>query len=479
MLAVLACDLKVTAEGRPWRRPRGHTTHFRPPAATPTIALQYYGQFNLDRPQLHSDFFFWQQSALEGRHVVGLFQLPQDPLDAARMQALGEHGMRGVALRGSATTVPATLFAETAIACNVVRAAAIGAHAAGNPKRAWKAAHNRLFDSEADYWARVLEHCRAKVFLTWFKYTADHCAIAEAARRTGGLFAVYQRSYEGNPSTQTAVVADLAFGFSRHAAAVERESGSVIDCYVVTGYLGDHRFPLVRPAAGDLRRSLRESGAEFIVAYFDEASFPDPRWGVGVERTRANYAFLLERVLRDARLGLVLKPKTPRTLRARLGAVAEMLDRAVATGRCRVVEEGLLQGAAPPVQAARAADVAIHESVAAGTAAIEAALAGVPTLIIDHDGWSISPLYRLGMGAVIFTEWDALWAAVEHARAAGAPAVEGYPIDPSAEPGGRVRDTGAYVGTRSMFERAGFRLAASTSSHSGGVPRVVMRLELS
>jgi GNAT superfamily N-acetyltransferase len=71
-----------------------------------------------------------------------------------------------------------------------------------------------------------------------------------------------------------------------------------------------------------------------------------------------------------------------------------------------------------------------------------------------------------------------LAAAVDHVRAAGAPAVEGYPIDPTAAPGGRVTDTGAYTGTRGMFERAGFRLAAPTTSHSGGAPRVVMRLEL-
>jgi GNAT superfamily N-acetyltransferase len=70
-----------------------------------------------------------------------------------------------------------------------------------------------------------------------------------------------------------------------------------------------------------------------------------------------------------------------------------------------------------------------------------------------------------------------LEAAVEHARGAGAPAIEGYPIDVAAT-GGRVTDTGAYVGTRSMFERAGFRLAASTTSRSGGAPRVVMRREL-
>jgi GNAT superfamily N-acetyltransferase len=71
-----------------------------------------------------------------------------------------------------------------------------------------------------------------------------------------------------------------------------------------------------------------------------------------------------------------------------------------------------------------------------------------------------------------------LAAAVDHARAAGAVALEGYPIDPAGIAGGRVRDTGAYVGTRSMFERAGFRVAAPTASVSGGAPRVVMRLGL-
>ena len=72
-----------------------------------------------------------------------------------------------------------------------------------------------------------------------------------------------------------------------------------------------------------------------------------------------------------------------------------------------------------------------------------------------------------------------LAAAVDHARAAGAAALEGYPIDPAEAEGGRVRDTGAYVGTRSMFERAGFGIVAQTTSKSSGAPRVVARLEFS
>lgn len=65
--------------------------------------------------------------------------------------------------------------------------------------------------------------------------------------------------------------------------------------------------------------------------------------------------------------------------------------------------------------------------------------------------------------------------AVVYARSQGAPAIEGYPVD---NQGRKVDLTMAYVGTRSLFERAGFFKAADTSSVSGGFARVVMRLDL-
>ena len=65
--------------------------------------------------------------------------------------------------------------------------------------------------------------------------------------------------------------------------------------------------------------------------------------------------------------------------------------------------------------------------------------------------------------------------AVEFAHEHGAPAIEGYPVDNG---GRRVDRTMAYVGTRGMFERAGFSFAAETQSVSGGFPRVVMRRDL-
>jgi GNAT superfamily N-acetyltransferase len=65
--------------------------------------------------------------------------------------------------------------------------------------------------------------------------------------------------------------------------------------------------------------------------------------------------------------------------------------------------------------------------------------------------------------------------AVEYAASHGAPAVEAHPVDPS----GRMDLTMAFVGTRGMFETAGFRVVGTTDAVASGMPRLVMRRDLS
>lgn len=65
--------------------------------------------------------------------------------------------------------------------------------------------------------------------------------------------------------------------------------------------------------------------------------------------------------------------------------------------------------------------------------------------------------------------------AVAYARGQGAPAIEGYPVD---NRGAKVDLTMAYVGTKALFERAGFTQAAVTESRLSGFLRVLMRLPL-
>ena len=64
--------------------------------------------------------------------------------------------------------------------------------------------------------------------------------------------------------------------------------------------------------------------------------------------------------------------------------------------------------------------------------------------------------------------------AVAYAAANGAPAVESHPVDPT----GRMDLTMAFVGTRAMFERAGFEVVGTTEATASGMPRLTMRRSL-
>lgn len=64
--------------------------------------------------------------------------------------------------------------------------------------------------------------------------------------------------------------------------------------------------------------------------------------------------------------------------------------------------------------------------------------------------------------------------AVQYAADNGAPAVEAYPVDPP----GRMDTTMAFVGTRAMFERVGFRIIGQTDAKASKLPRLVMRREI-
>ncbi|QCX26742.1 GNAT family N-acetyltransferase [Nocardioides jishulii] len=89
----------------------------------------------------------------------------------------------------------------------------------------------------------------------------------------------------------------------------------------------------------------------------------------------------------------------------------------------------------------------------------------------DLDVWSIicvvvrSGHRRQGVTAAM------LEGAVAYAASQGAPAVEAYPVDPE----GRMDLTMAFVGTRSMFERAGFEVVGTTDAVASRMPRLIMR----
>ncbi len=93
-----------------------------------------------------------------------------------------------------------------------------------------------------------------------------------------------------------------------------------------------------------------------------------------------------------------------------------MLEKAEKTGRCFVYESsGRHTTLAPPILAGLSADICIHGHLIAGTASLECALEGLPTLLIDREGAPYSKLHDLPEGKVVFKDWpSAIEAIFEH-----------------------------------------------------------------
>lgn len=383
------------------------------------LMVEYNGFLNVDKPHLYSDLFFDQSPRMRHDDILVAFNYPADPFDQSKADAVRGFGASAVALNPAASLLsPRGVFHYDSL-----RHPALGrlARLGRSEETRWLKSQLEKYRMQAGYWQALFERFRVRAYLSWYKYDARHAIIADVLRGMNGVTALYQRAFESEPSAETAVDVDVFFGFSQESAKIERASGSRVPYYILTGYSGDHRFPLVVKQSQAIREQLMANGAQKIVAFFDENSADDARWHTGNEFMQVNYDFLLRRALEDKTLGLVFKPKVPGSLRRRLGPVAELLTQVEAQGRCFILEAGKTHGSHPPVVAAKAADIAIHGHLSASTAGIEAALAGAPTVILDREGWPSCPLYENGAeGKIIFRSWEALWPILsEHLKQPG------------------------------------------------------------
>jgi len=380
---------------------------------SPKLGVEYYGHLNLEHPEMHSDLFFWQKSSLARKDILIIFNMPRDPVDERKWAEIKKYGMNIIALSPKAKTissVPSFYHWPKRLQVPIPKFKSRDRY--NIRERKWLLEQVRAYHREYDYWADFFARYNIKVFISWFRHIASHCAIADALQSLEGVTAVYQRSFEEFSSPETTIAVDVVFGFSKKGADLEKNSHSTIPYYVITGYFGDHRFPLLKKQAQEVRYTLQRNGAKRIVAFFDENSGDDSRWHTGHEFMRVNYEFLLKKVLNEPWLGVVLKPKVSSTLRRRLGPIAGLLERAEQTGRCFIFEGGALHSPYPPAIAALASDIAVHGHLFAATAGMESVLAGTPTLLLDREGWSISSLYdKLGKGKGVFTDWQDLWSA--------------------------------------------------------------------
>lgn len=380
------------------------------------LGVEYYGHLNLERNDAFSDLFFYPQSQLKGEDITLFFSLSQDPLDEKKWQELKKHHIRALVRFLRASHLPLHQ-APVHDSWSVPDTWHLSDPLADPPKdsndfvllRKKTLAYNR----QLGYWKDLFEKSNIRLYTHWYKYDAQHIALADALKSLNGISTIYQRAFETYPTREVSVVADIVFCYSQNNFVVEKENRSDIAYQIVTGFLGDFRFSYLKEKALEIARPLRQKGVKRIIAFLDENTLDDGRWFTGHEFTQRNYAYLIDKVLKDPQYGIIFKPKVSWNLRRRLGDVAKQFDELQKCGRSVILGGGCLQNMHPPALAALAADLTIHECLSAGSAGVEAALAGAPTLFLDAEGWLVSPFYEGGVGKVVFQDWPSLWQACE------------------------------------------------------------------
>jgi len=181
--------------------------------------------------------------------------------------------------------------------------------------------------------------------------------------------------------------------------------------FVYTGYPYDSYFRALSVKAADHRKRLSESGARFIISFFDQNVVHDrPMWNKGVIDI---YTALLGLVLENGNVGLIIKPKKVPPER-KLPQLQGLLEKAGSTNRCLVLSPESF-----PSEAAQASDIAIGLGISS-TPAIEAALAGKPAITYDIENSWEHPFYKDGNNRIIFCDLNRIIEILKESIAEGA-----------------------------------------------------------
>lgn len=234
-----------------------------------------------------------------------------------------------------------------------------------------------------------------KVFLTKEPYSSYTDAMQLVARDLDVMTVALQYSNLGYVSPGMIATVDKFVVFSDMYKAVFDQHDMAPKEFVCNGYLYDGVALHVAARAAKHREALQKMGAQFVVCYFDESVQHD-RWGLVSKADHLEELHALAAaVLSDVTFGVVVKSQYMKNSPSQLYPSDELIARAEATGRYLELREGTHRNDVYPTEAALAADFCIGHKFGA-TAALEASVAGVRTVILDSYG--------------IKTRWDAIYA---------------------------------------------------------------------
>ena len=235
----------------------------------------------------------------------------------------------------------------------------------------------------------------------------------DAINDIGGVSALYQVAFNGNPIFSSQSRSDIFFVFSKFSVVNEINTFSKSKYYIISGLTYNYAAKNLREKARLIKNKIKSNGAKKIISVFDEYGTSDDRWQTGMTLQEENYSYIINEILSNKSLGVIFKPKVPHDLK-KLGNTYDLLKEAINTGRCKILDDtNKYNSSNPATLAGLASDISIHGHLLQALQQLNNAL-DIPVILIDREGCPYSKLYDLPKEKVIFSSWkDALVAVRE------------------------------------------------------------------
>jgi len=396
---------KAVAKGRP---------------ASTAIAVRYHFRKLSFNPTERSEFFWLIGSGIPYSKVILYDYVEQNELDDDLSRLIKESGIRVIKNRGAwyrDGVFTARMFSVMSSMILKLTFNTLIILAKGRWVSPYTFGALTALALDYAYWHDFFFRNRVRVnVVSAVKPSAAQVLALDALN---GVSFSYQYSISNflSPALARVVAEDVLFVFSDIFEKRWRKIDAPVEIFVKTGFIDDGPIQKIRclQSVREDRGKLRASGAQFVLCFFDENSGEQWYMPFTNENAAKDYEYLIKWLLQDTTLGLVLKPKKAGTLFQRMPHLSTLISQAVDTGRCLLLKSEGIIGNIYPSQTAMMSDLCIGKTYG-GTAALEASLAGVRSVLMDDLVWSSHPFYEWGHGRVIFEDWDSLRTSVEQYR---------------------------------------------------------------
>jgi len=271
------------------------------------------------------------------------------------------------------------------------------------------------FKFEEKIFYEIFKKFKVKKFITSYIAQVFSSSAVSAIDKINGSSYGFTLSFSEDYSSHVNIDAYDNF-FSFNNCNYIKTKNSKLKKIFNPGYIGDYKFKNKKIKAEELRYKLTSNGIRYVIGFFDQGYSADSMFQMGYHISDRGYQFLLNKILTHEDIGIIIKPKKPKILKLKLSNTSnDLLEKAIRSKKCILLNDHAVHHVKNfediPAQVAMASDITIHDTLMAGTAALESALVGCKSLMFDYFGAKQS-LFNQNNLDIVYADWNLLWAKI-------------------------------------------------------------------